>query len=174
MHLAQQSFLVVKRTQLTAERNRALIHTFIPRNVLPRLASHPPSHGGGEPLAAPIPACTLMFCRLEPQEDLQALPTAELLLLLDTLFAQLDAQVARFGMLKYQHVGEWYIVACPRAACPFDEEEQRRPYPPQHLASMVLLAFAMRAVAEAHRPRRGGGALWLRVGIHCGPSVGAV
>jgi class 3 adenylate cyclase len=175
MHLAKQSFVVVKRTQLTAERNRALIHTFIPKNVLPKLASHPQSQGSGgsaEMLGASIPACTVMFCRLEPQEALQSLPTEDFLRLLHAVFSQLDEQVGRFGMFKYQHVGDWYIVACPRAACPFDQAEQREPYPAQHLASMALLAGAMRAVAEAHRLR--GAPLWLRAGIHCGPAVGAV
>ena len=173
--LAKQSFAVVKRTQQTAERNRALIHTFIPKNVLPKLASHPQIQGSGgshEMLSASIPACTVMFCCLGPQEALHSMPTEDFLRLIDAVFSQFDEQVERFGMFKYQHVGDWYIVACPRAACPFDQDQQRMPYPAQHLATMALLAAAMRAVAEAHRLR--GAPLWLKVGIHCGPAVGAV
>jgi class 3 adenylate cyclase len=171
VNLAKQSFLIVKRTQLTAERNRALIHTFIPQNVLQRLTVQE----GPEPdamLSSSIPYCTVMFCCLEPQEELQVTPTENFVRLMNSIFSQFDEQVEQYGMFKYQHVGDWYIVACPRAACPFDRQEQEKPYPPQHLANMVLLADALRAIAETHRLRQT--PLWLRAGIHSGPLVGAV
>jgi class 3 adenylate cyclase len=175
LKLAKQSFAIVKRTQLTAERNRALIHTFIPKNVLLKLALHPEVQEDRKPdamLSASIPYCTVMFCCLEPQQDLQAAPTEDFVHLMNTIFSKFDEQVERFGMFKYQHVGDWYIVACPRAACPFDSQEQQKPYPAQYLASMAQLADAMRAIAKTHRLCRV--PLWLRVGIHAGPVVGAV
>ena len=175
LKLAKQSFAIVKRTQLTTERNRALIHTFIPKNVLHKLASHPEVKRDREPddmLSASIPYCTVMFCCLEPQADLQAAPTEDFVSLMNTIFSKFDEQVERFGMFKYQHVGDWYIVACPRAACPFDAHEQQKPYPAQYLASMALLADVMRTIAETHRLRRT--PLWLRVGVHSGPVVGVV
>lgn len=42
---------------------------------------------------------------------------------------------------------DWYIVACPRAACPFDAEEQAQEYPPGHTQRMVLLADELQGIA---------------------------
>ncbi len=170
-NLSRQWFVILKRTQLTAERNRALIQTFIPKNVLQKLELKEYLESDAM-LSASIPCCTVMFCCLEPQDDIQEAPTEDVLRLMNTIFSQFDEQVERFGMFKYQHVGDWYIVACPRAACPFDTQEQQKPYPTQHLTSMVLLADALRTIAEMHRLR--GVPLWLRAGIHYGPLVGAV
>ena len=38
--------------------------------------------------------------------------------------AALDDVVHAYGMTKYQHVAQWYIVVCPAVAEPFDQEER--------------------------------------------------
>jgi class 3 adenylate cyclase len=82
-----------------------------------------------------------------------------------------------------QHVGEWYIVACPRAASPFDPAAQALP-PGAHAPAMLRLAAALHRAAARHAlggggrdGEAGGGAaapLRLRVGIAAGPAAGVV
>ena len=55
-----------------------------------------------------------------PQAALQDSFSEPLFRRLHALFSKFDDAVQRRGMFKYQHVGPWYIVACPRAANPFD------------------------------------------------------
>ena len=48
--------------------------------------------------------------------------------------------------------GGRYIVACPRAACPFDEATQAAPYPASHTADMAALGFELQAGGGGARP----------------------
>ena len=47
---------------------------------------------------------------------------------------------------------DWYIVACPRAACPFDAEEQAREYPAGHTQRIILLADELQSIATRCAP----------------------
>ena len=68
--------------------------------------------------------------------------------------------------------GSWYIVTCPRAARPFDAEEQAEEYPGQYYVDMLALADDLQRAAGRHCLH--GEALRLRIGVHCGPVAGAV
>jgi hypothetical protein len=113
---SRDKYTMDKATQFAAEQNRALLYTLIPQNVVQRLATHT----GAQMLGCDIALCTVMFCSLETH-----IPMA----LLDSLYIAFDTAVQRHGMFKYQHVGDWFIVACPRVAKPFDKEEQVRAHP---------------------------------------------
>jgi hypothetical protein len=69
--------------------------------------------------------------------------------------------------------GDWYIVACPRAASPFDATEQEPPYPNRYVRNMLLLADMLKTRARGFR-LRGERPLALRVGISHGEAAGAV
>ena len=64
-------------------------------------------------------------------------------------------------------------MACPRAACPFDEEEQAKPYPCDYTLGMVRLGNELRRIAQRYTLANDT-KLWLKVGINCGPLAGAV
>ena len=44
---------------------------------------------------------------------------------LNAVYVDLDEAVGESGLYKYQHVGPWYIIACPNAAEPFDSHTHR-------------------------------------------------
>ena len=163
-------FALAKGIKLATLQNRHLLYSLIPRNVVEHLRLH--SIEDGMP-GTDIPVCTVMFCSLEPHELLRSSFSTEVFDLINDVFSEFDAAVQRSGMFKYQHVGEWYIVACPRAAKAFDRAEQAAPYPSEYTVSMALLADELQAIARRYthpdsRP------LWLRVGINRGPIAGAV
>ena len=167
---ARSAFALAKGMKRAGEQNRNLLYTLVPHNVVQHLATHVSS---GDMPGADIPECTVMFCSLEPHDLLQSSFSNEAFDLINDVFSDFDAAVNRSGMFKYQHVGEWYIVACPRAAKAFDTAEQAAPYPSEYTVSMALLADELQAIARRYstsdsRP------LWLRVGINRGPVAGAV
>ena len=47
---------------------------------------------------------------------------------LNHVYLDFDEAVHASVLYKYQHVGDWYIVACPNAAEPFDEPGLFCPY----------------------------------------------
>jgi hypothetical protein len=99
--LARGQFAIAMGTRNAARKNRELLHTLIPENVLGRLASHE----GGAMLGTTIRECTIMFCSLEPQAELQAGGFSEELFdFLHAVFSAFDEAVGHFGMFKYQHV----------------------------------------------------------------------
>jgi hypothetical protein len=63
--------------------------------------------------------------------------------------------------------GDWFIVACPRVAKPFDEGEQGAAYPATYTAAMVNLALELISITPFYGART-------RVGIAHGPAAGAV
>ncbi|EKX34280.1 hypothetical protein GUITHDRAFT_45348, partial [Guillardia theta CCMP2712] len=91
---------------------------------------------------------------------------------LDVVFEKFDDAVARYGMYKYQHVGDWYIITCPRAAMPFDRAVQERPYPGMYYRKMCQLASELVCIAKMQKIEDM--QLGLKVGIHCGAAAGAV
>ena len=167
--LAREQFAVAKCTAVAAERNRTFLHTLIPPNVLTALAAHK----GEDMLGTTIGHCTILFCSLEPQDQLRASFSQETLALMNEVFSSFDDAVERYRMFKYQHVADWYIVACPRAAMPFDHDEQSAPYPDKYTMDMVCLAHELRQLARTFR-YRDEFQLSLKVGISCGPIAGAV
>ena len=44
---------------------------------------------------------------------------------LNAVYVDFDEAVGESGLYKYQHVGPWYIIACPNAAEPFDTHTHR-------------------------------------------------
>jgi hypothetical protein len=103
--LARDRFAMAKETDNAARQNRILLHTLIPEDVLGRLASH----AGDDMLGTHIPECTVMFCALDPQAELQAALSEEFFDFLSVVFRRFDDAVEQYGMFKYQHV-----VRCPR------------------------------------------------------------
>jgi len=69
-----------------------------------------------------------------------------------------------------QHVSEWYIVACPRAANP-DADLQLHPYPHDYPCQMVKLANALLQVASTHQNKT---VVKVKIGIHFGAAAGVV
>jgi len=70
-----------------------------------------------------------------------------------------------------QHVSEWYIVACPRAANPYDADLQSHPYPHDYPSQMVKLANALLQVASTHQNKT---VVKVKIGIHFGAAAGVV
>ena len=89
-------------------------------------------------------------------------------------------------MFKYQHgsVGTrfYYVVTCPRVACPFDCEQQQSEYPAQYYCEMIKLGWSlMRYTNDFSRGLRGllgreegGHPAKFKVGISCGAVAGIV
>ena len=103
---ARRLFAESVRIRELAARNRRLLCTFVPRGVLARLEAQPPA-AAADLLGADIEGALVLFCTLEPRAALRAEPPAPLLRVLDLVFSDFDAAVARAGLFKYQHVGEW-------------------------------------------------------------------
>ena len=109
----QRQFALARAMRNTSDRNRSLLHTLVPPNVVDYLDSLSLSSGrdsfsgGGELVGRDIPLCTVMFCTLERHAELQEAFSEEAFDLLSDIFAAFDDAVRRFGMYKYQHVGEW-------------------------------------------------------------------
>ena len=167
--LAKKQFAIEKGTILANDQNSNLLYTLIPKNVVVRLADHHDS----SMLGTSIRHCTVMFCSLEPQEELKAQFSERVFSLLNEAFSAFDREVQRSGMFKYQHVSDWYIVACPRAAKPFDDDEQGAEYPDQYYLAMVMLADELKRIARRYM-LAADCPCWLKVGLHCGPVAGAV
>ena len=141
LRVAREHFSLAKAAKFAAEQTSNRLHTLIPKQVLPALAAHT----GEGMLGALIPHCTVMFCSLHLATR-PSMSLADHHRLLDGVFSALDDAVRRSGMFKYQHVGEWYIVACPRAAAPFDVDLQERPYPADHVIAMLRLATELQVL----------------------------
>ena len=103
VRIAREQFAVAKASRFASEQTCNRLHTLIPKQVLPRLASH----AGGAMLGTLIPQCTVMFCSLDFGPGGGPALSAELYRLLDDIFSAFDDAVERSGMFKYQHVGDW-------------------------------------------------------------------
>jgi class 3 adenylate cyclase len=172
--VSRQQFAIAKGTKAVVERSRDVLYSLIPQNVLTKLSLAEP----GAFLGTPIAHCAVMFCSLDALSAARSSFSEPLFRLTHAVFRALDDAVQRFGMFKYQHVAEWYIVACPRAANPYDPALQAKPYPGRHHRNMVRLAHELVRIAADHTLPGGGGTgdipLLLRAGIACGPAAGAV
>jgi class 3 adenylate cyclase len=119
-----------------------------------------------------IQHCTVMFCTLKDHKEMLAGYSDQAFQELHGLISEFDDAVVRAGMVKYQHVAEWYIVACPRAAWPFNHEEQANEYPSAHTVRMVELAVELQRISARHTMRDGTPVV-LKVGLSAGPVAGA-
>jgi hypothetical protein len=103
--------------------------------------------------------------------------------LLAVYIEMLDQLVLSTRMFKYQHVscGDtlYYIVACPRVACPFDKDEQEAPYPSAYCHELLELGWDLKQATARFDQRHlkdlrsedgeGGVRLEMKVGINAGP-----
>jgi hypothetical protein len=78
-------------------------------------------------------------------------------------------------MFKYQHVSTGkkidYVVSCPRAACPFDVDQQAAEYPAQYCYEMIKLGWNLIEYTEVFSRSH---EMTMKVGINCGPLAGIV
>lgn len=98
---ARQQFLVSREIQNLSHRNRELLYTFIPKNIMTKLDEHKDAR---ELLAATVPDVIVMFCSLEPRNIINQCLSDETFNLLDDVFSAMDRAVDASGMYKYQHV----------------------------------------------------------------------
>jgi hypothetical protein len=87
-----------------------------------------------------IPIATVMFCSVEFD-----VATTENFDVMSNYLDGLDKLVEPSGMFKYQHVSTGkkidYVVSCPRAACPFDIDQQAAEYPGKYCYEMIKLGW---------------------------------
>ena len=111
----RRQYALVRAMRDTSDRNRNLLYTLVPPNVVDHLDSLGLGSvsdgnrfgGGGELVGRDIPQCTVLFCTLERHAELQGAFSEEAFDLLSDIFTSFDDAVRRYGMYKYQHVGEW-------------------------------------------------------------------
>jgi hypothetical protein len=160
-------FVVLKVQKSAASQQRALLHTLIPPNVLENMATATADDG----LCTAIQHVTIMFCSWNFN-----VTTKKDFYFLTCILEALDKAVQVSGMFKYQHVScgnsHYYIVGCPRVACPFDEAEQSSEYPATSSFKMIELGHQLARMtssfASTKRP------LHMKVGINCGPVASVV
>ncbi|KAJ1493660.1 nucleotide cyclase, partial [Baffinella frigidus] len=127
LKLSKRRFMARKNLKQRAERNRRLLGALIPRSVQMKMEE---TASRGEPVKAwNLPHITNAFE------------------LLDGLILALDAIVDSYGMYKYQHVNDTYL--------------------------MALLAFRMKEIVSTFYTHAGE-RLSVQVGLNCGPAAGAV
>jgi hypothetical protein len=143
---AKKQLSTEQSLSLAADRCERLLHAIIPRSVLSNLASFD-AHGL---LATQVSRATVMFCSLEGQGDLLDDLNEHDFDVLHSIISEFDRAVGHLGLFKYQHVGQWYIVTCPRAERPFEDNEQAIPYPEDYTARILQLAFRLQNLALQH------------------------
>ena len=160
-----QKFLQTKVQKFASSAQRALLHTLIPPNVLDNM------RGPNEGVCTEIHHVTMMFCSFDLDVS-----TKKDFDFLDCVLEALDKSVLYSGMHKYQHVScgnaHYYIVGCPRIACPFDVDEQFCEYPRHYSVNMIHLGRQLsRIVSKFAAPNR---PLHMKIGINCGPVASVV
>eukprot|EP00802_Teleaulax_amphioxeia_P006614 Tamp_06618.p1 GENE.Tamp_06618~~Tamp_06618.p1 ORF type:complete len:483 (+),score=74.13 Tamp_06618:525-1973(+) len=99
--------------------------------------------------AVAIKHCTIMVCSLR-----FSVANVHDFELVSQLFRAYDEAVWESGMFKYQHVAQgpihYYIVGCPRIACPYDLEQHRAAYPhEEYCRDMLLLAAKLQEITNS-------------------------
>lgn len=142
----KHAFALHKINAFVHESSYSILRTLIPPNVLAEFSKHcvDPGHSEGgreagerrevlveqedrrrQPLgeAVVIKHCTIMVCSL--RFSVANVGDFELV---SHLLRAYDTAVWESGMFKYQHVAQgpthYYIVGCPRMACPYDLEQR--------------------------------------------------
>jgi len=161
----REEFVALKVRKFASLQKRRLLHTLIPPNVLANMSSKPE-----DTLCTHIKMVTMMFCAVDYEVS-----TRSDFDLLAAYLEVLDHEVQRSGMFKYQHVScgskHYYIVACPRAACPYDATEQEAEYPARLCHSMVHLGGRLKESTANFAYQGQRRQMHLSVGIHCGPAA---
>jgi len=131
---------------------------------------------GKEMVACPIEATTVMFCSVISESLLFSSSSSEQVLsMLSALFSSLDDAVEESGFFKYQHIGNQYIITCPRAASPFKYAANFQEYPHQYLTDMMALGKELMTLTEQFFNYEDGDTnSYLKVGIAHGAAAGAV
>ncbi|EKX43887.1 hypothetical protein GUITHDRAFT_54659, partial [Guillardia theta CCMP2712] len=93
--------------------------------------------------------------------------------LIDEIFSDFDAIVEFYGMFKYHHIQDSYVIACPRSACPFRDPSHAKSYQELSVIRMIQLAHSLLERARMHRSTSGK-QLWAKIGLSIGPATGAV
>ena len=160
-----QEFIALKVQKFGSAQQRKLLHTLIPPNVLDNM------RGPNQGRCAEIQHVTMMFCSF----DFYVSSKADFDFL-ECVLEALDKSVKYSGMHKYQHVScgdkHYYIVGCPRIACPYDLAEQLLEYPANYSVNMIQLGRQLtRTTSKFAAPNR---PLQMKVGINCGPVASVV
>ena len=131
-------------------------------NVLPApVAARLKDHDGI--MADDIPVATVLFADIVGFTPLaERLPAAELVSLLDRVFASWDELAAAHGVEKIKTIGDAYMAA---AGVPVPRED--------HAEAVAAMALAM-GPAATRCGEQAGRALEVRIGIDCGPVVAGV
>jgi class 3 adenylate cyclase len=114
-------------------------------------------------IADSFSAASLLFADVVGFTELSAKMTpADVVALLNELFARFDRIVARYGLEKIKTIGDCYMVA---SGVPNTD--------PEHLKKLMRAALEMlREVAQVRAPNSG--ALSIRIGVHAGPVTAGV
>lgn len=143
-------YFVRARERALAESERLLLNV-LPAPVAARLKEHEGI------LAEDCPAVTVLFADLVGFTQLaERLPAAEVVTLLDRVFAAWDAVVAEHGVEKIKTIGDAYMAVSAGGIGP-----------------LCRLALDMRTALDQYN-RSNGTELSLRIGIHAGPAVAGV
>jgi hypothetical protein len=180
--MKQKQCSALKINNIISEYQTKLLHTLIPPNVLQFVSSveatidASTSAASTRPVkdlasgAGEIPIATVMFCSVEFD-----VTTTESFDVMSNYLDGLDKLVEPSGMFKYQHVSTgkniYYVVSCPRAACPFDMDQQAAEYPGQHCYEMIKLGWNLMEYTEVFSRSH---EMKMKVGINCGPLAGIV
>eukprot|EP00960_Hanusia_phi_P051541 760859-Hanusia_phi.AAC.3 len=167
---ARDEFFRERALKLAVEHTNQLLSTLIPRSLHSRLKDQKTFDFVGNTMKC----CTVMFVSLSPcaVEGVRT-NTRDVFRLVKKIFADFDNIVEEFGMFKYHHVFDHYVVACPRTAYPFQEPLDEEEYQRTSSRSMVLLAQELINKARMYKSHQGGD-LWVKVGISLGEVAGAV
>lgn len=139
------------------EKSESLLLKILPRPIAERLKA------ATQTIADHFGEASVLFADVVDFTPLsQRLPPAEVVGLLDQLFAHLDALVERHGLEKVKTIGDCYMAV---AGVPNPR--------PDHARQAALLALDMRDVV-ATSPVAGQRGLELRIGINSGPLVAGV
>jgi len=149
----------LRQVDLTAaeERVRVLLHNILPPPIAARKLR------GEVVIADNFSAASLLFADVVGFTELSAKMTpADVVVLLNDLFARFDRIVARYGLEKIKTIGDCYMVA---SGIPNKD--------PEHLKKLMRAALEMlREVAKMPAPNSG--ALSIRIGVHAGPVTAGV
>ena len=147
----------VRAREREQARSERLLLNVLPAPVAERLKR------GEDVIADDFPEVTVLFADLVGFTPLsERLPAAEVVTLLDTVFARWDALAAEHGVEKVKTIGDAYMAA---AGIPLPRDD--------HAAAIAEMALAMRDEA-ADLGARTGHPLQVRIGIDTGPAVAGV
>lgn len=153
----QESALLEERLRLARQRTQELLARVLPEAIALRLL------GGEGQIADHHAEVTVLFADLVGFTRLsERLPPAELVALLNDVFARFDAIAHQHGVEKIKTMGDGYMAA---AGVPEPMAD--------HAGAMAAVALGLRAAVQDVR-RATGHDLQVRVGVHSGSVVAGV